>query len=59
MVVDFLSHIPTIIDSKLVHDKFLDEDLFVISTLNPWYADIAKYLVIGELDPYFSPKYKK
>ena len=42
-----------------VEDSFLDENLFAISIVNPWYADLANYLSTGRTPPYFTPKEKK
>ena len=40
----------------MVDDQLLDEHLFSISALSPWFADIAKYLVAGRLPPNLSFK---
>ena len=35
-------------------DQLPDEHLFSISTISPWFADIANYLVAGRLPPNIS-----
>ena len=42
-----------------VEDNFLDEHLFAISTLSPWYVDIANYLVAGKLRYHLSPRARR
>ena len=32
-----------------VPDEFRDKDLFAISTITPWFTDVANYLVSGKL----------
>eukprot|EP00253_Pinus_taeda_P009713 PITA_09713 len=42
----------------MVDDQMLDEHLFVISVLSPWFADIANYLVSTQFPPHLSSKEK-
>lgn len=46
-------------DTTLVHDAFLDEHLFHIVVQNPWYADIANYIIANKIVGHFSYKEKK
>ena len=36
-------------DATPIPDDFPDENLFSISTLTPWYVDVANYLVLRNL----------
>ena len=36
-------------EEGMLDDHLLDEHLFTISSLSPWFADIANYLVAGRL----------
>lgn len=58
-VVDFLSRLQNQGEVAPVEDSFLDENLFAISIVNPWYADLANYLSTGITPPYFTSKEKK
>ena len=58
-VADFLSRLQNQGEVVPVEDSFPDENLFSISIVNPWYADLANYLSIGRTPPYFTPKEKK
>jgi hypothetical protein len=49
LVDDFLSRMIHLGDNTQVEDNFPDENLFVISTFTPWYADVANYPVIGNM----------
>jgi hypothetical protein len=59
LVTNFLSRIPKIDDSLTVEDQFLDENLFVITTKPPWYADTTNYLAAGRLLAHISSKERK
>lgn len=56
VVAEFLSRLNTNGENLPVEDNFLDEHIFAISTLTPWYADIANYLVAGKLPYHLSPR---
>ena len=43
----------------MVDDQLLDEHLFVISVLSPWFADIENYLVSTQFPPNLSSKEKR
>ena len=58
-VADFLSRLQNLGEVVSVEDSFPDENLFAISIVNPWYADLANYLSTGRTPPYFTPKEKK
>lgn len=59
VVAEFLSwlHVPD--DPTTIDDSFLDENLFLLVTQNPWYADIVNYLTIGKMLGYFSTQERK
>lgn len=59
VVADFLSCLQTLDDPTVIEDSFLDEHLFLLSTENLWYANIANYLTIGRTPPHFSAKEKR
>ena len=54
VVADFLSRLTNSDDSFPVEDSFPDEHLFALLAQSPWYADVANYLVAGNLPPYMS-----
>eukprot|EP00253_Pinus_taeda_P013313 PITA_13313 len=58
-VADFLSRLQNPGEVFLVEDSFPDENLFAISIVNPWYADLANYLSTGRTPPHFTAKEKK
>eukprot|EP00253_Pinus_taeda_P020885 PITA_20885 len=45
-------------EEGMIDDQLLDEHLFTISVLSPWFADIEKYLVSAQFPPKFSSKEK-
>lgn len=48
VVADFLSRMNLPVGEEgMVDDQLLDEHLFSISVLSPWFADIEKYLVLA------------
>ena len=59
VVADFLSKLVNNSDDSPVEDSFPDEQLFVVSTCSPWYADIANYLAAGKLPHHLSPREKR
>lgn len=58
IVANFLSRIERQDDTALIEDSFLDEHLFAIKVIHPWYVDIANYLATRRTPPHFSPKKK-
>lgn len=54
IVSNFMSRLNDDNEGEPVEDRFLDENLFVISTNAPWYVDIANYLAIGKVPQHFS-----
>ena len=49
VVADFLSRLALPAGEEgMVDDQLPDEHLFSVSTLSPWFADIANYLVAGD-----------
>ena len=59
MVSTFLSRLHTPDDPVAIDDSFLDEHLFLLTTQNPWYVDIANYLTTGRTPPHFSAKERR
>lgn len=43
-------------EEGMVDDQFLDEYLFAILVLSPWFADIVNYLVLVKFPPNLSCK---
>ena len=60
VVVDFLSRVNFPAGEEgMVGDKLLDEHLFSILVLSPWFVDIANYLVSAQFPPNLSSKEKR
>ena len=59
VVAEFLSRVsfPTG-EEGMVDDQMLDEHLFSISVLSPWFVDIVNYLVSTQFPPHLSSKEK-
>jgi len=45
-------------EEEMIDDKLLNENLFTISILSPWFADIENYLVSTQFPPNLSSKEK-
>ena len=43
---ELLSNFPSFEEEEVYEDTFIDEHIFIISTLDPWYKDIIIYLQI-------------
>ena len=41
---DLISDFPNLEEEKVYEDYFVDENIFLISTMDPWYGDIIMYL---------------
>ena len=57
MIADHLSRFEMIADKEKeieITEKFLDEQLFLLSVQTPWYVDIVNYLTCGVVPPEFS-----
>ena len=55
VVAYFLSRLALPVGEEgMVDDQLPDEHLFAISTLSPWFFDIANYLAVGRLHPNLS-----
>ena len=59
VVANFLSRLNTNGETLLAEDNFPDKHMFAISTLTPWYANIANYLVAGKLPYHLSPRARR
>ena len=46
-------------DEEMVDDQLLDEHLFSISVLSPWFSNIANYMVVVRFPPNLSSKEKR
>lgn len=56
---DLLSRLNLPADEEgMVDDQHLDENLFALSTLSPWFVDIANYLVVEKFPPNLSSREK-
>ena len=42
--VELISDFPSVKEEEVYEDMFVDEHIFLISTLDPWYGDIIIYL---------------
>ena len=42
--VELISDFPSVEEEEVYEDTFFDENIFLISTLDPWYVDIIIYL---------------
>ena len=42
--VELISDFPSEEEEEVYEDTFVDENIFLISTLDPWYGDIIIYL---------------
>ncbi|XP_050889309.1 uncharacterized protein LOC127094528 [Lathyrus oleraceus] len=47
LVADHLSRIERDADPFPIHDDFLDEQLFLLHGITPWFADIVNFLIAG------------
>lgn len=54
LVANFLSRVPTAIESSLVKDQFRNEHSIVVTIKTPWYADVENYLAAGKLPTHLS-----
>ena len=52
--VYFLSQLNNNDDDTSVEYSFHNDNLFVVSTFSPWYADIANYFATGRLPMHLS-----
>ena len=60
VVVDFLSRLDLPAGEKgTVDDQMLDEHVFAISVLSPWFSDIVNYLVSAQFPPHLSSREKR
>ena len=41
---ELISHFPSLEEEEVYEDTYVDEHIFLISTLDPWYRDIIVYL---------------
>ena len=41
---ELISNFPNLEEEEVYEDSFVDEHIFLISTMDPWYGDIIVYL---------------
>ena len=41
---ELISYFPNLDEEEVYEDYFVDENIFLISTVDPWYGDIIMYL---------------
>jgi len=59
VVVDFFSRVNfPASEEGMVDDQMLDEHLFAILVLYPWFTDIENYLVLAQFPPHLSSEEK-
>eukprot|EP00253_Pinus_taeda_P009214 PITA_09214 len=59
VTADFLSRLDLPVGEEgMVDDQMVDEHLFAISVLSPWFVDIGNYLVSAQFPPHLSSKEK-
>ena len=51
---ELISNFPSEAEELVCEDTFIDEDIFLISTLDPWYGDIIIYLQTLKVPAYLS-----
>ena len=54
LFAELISDFPSVEEEKVYEDMFVDENIFLISTLDPWYGDIIVYLQILKVPTYLS-----
>ena len=42
--IELISYFPSLDEGEIQEDSFVDEHIFLISTMDPWYGDIIVYL---------------
>ena len=42
--VELISNFPNLDEEEVYKDSFVDENIFLISTMDPWFGDIIMYL---------------
>ena len=52
--VKLISDFPSLDEVKVHEDSFVDEHIFLISTMDPWYGDIIIYLQTLKVAPHLS-----
>ena len=54
IIVKLISDFPSKEEEEVCEDTFVDEHIFLISTLDPWYGDIIIYLQTLKVPTYLS-----
>ena len=52
--VELIPNFPSLEEEEVYEDTFVDEHIFLISTLDPWYEDIIVYLQTLKVPTHFS-----
>ena len=54
---ELISDFPSLEEEEVYEDSFVDEHIFLISTMNPWYGDIIVYLQTLKVPTHLSRGY--
>ena len=52
---ELISDFPSVEEEEVYEDTIVDENIFLISTLDPWYGDIIIYLQTLKVPTHLSP----
>ena len=52
--VELISYFPNLEEEEVYEDSFVNEHIFLISTVDPWYGDIIVYLKILKVPTHLS-----
>ena len=52
--VDLMTDLPSMDEDMIYDDSFMDEHIFLISSMNPWYGNIIFYLHTLKIPPHIS-----
>ena len=52
--VELISYFPSLDEVEVHEDSFVDEHIFLISTMDPWYVDIIVYFQTFKVHPHLS-----
>ena len=51
---ELISNFPSVEEEQVYEDRFVDEHIFLILTLDPWYRDIIVYLQMLKVPTHLS-----
>ena len=52
--MELMSDLPSLDEDEIHEDFFVDEHIFLILTVDPWYGDIIVYLQTSKVPPHLS-----